>query len=209
MKQIKILIGTFCFSLLILASCQKTTVVPNDDDLDVVSDFASITSSIRGDSTDPSHHKCHFNITEIDIATLTSTITTYITTNYPGSTINRAGTDTLSNFYIKITKADGTHVGLLFDKNGVFVKEIMKGRKDDKGNEISVSNLPANVTAYITTNYAAAKIKRAKKLTDGSFVVIIEQADDTYLGLVFDASGVFISTIAVSDKQGRRKGRRR
>ncbi len=206
MKSFKNLMLLIAVAMLAITSCQKTnTLDPTVDDLAVVSDFAGLAAGTRGDSTDPKH-KCHLDITQIDITTLSSTITTSISTKYPGSTINIAGKDSLGNFYIKITKADGTHAGLLYDANGNFVKELLKGMRGKKGSEVAISSLPTTIITYISTNYATATAKKAIKLADGSFIVVLAQTDGTYIGLSFDSAGVFLATVTVCDKHGKKKG---
>lgn len=61
---------------------------------------------------------------------------------------------------------------------------------------VAVTDLPAAVTTYITTNYAGATIKRAAKdTTTGDFFVEITTADKKRVGLIFGANGTFKKAI--------------
>lgn len=60
-------------------------------------------------------------------------------------------------------------------------------------NQIAVTDLPSAVTAYITANYPNATIERAGKVEAGGYLVHLKKADGTKAGLVFDASGKFVS----------------
>lgn len=61
--------------------------------------------------------------TSIDISTLSATITGYISTNYAGSTIQKAFKSTLGTLVV-VKKSDGTYVGVLFNTDGTFNKEV-------------------------------------------------------------------------------------
>lgn len=61
--------------------------------------------------------------TSIDISTLSVTITGYISTNYAGSTIQKAFKSTLGTLVV-VKKSDGTYVGALFNADGTFNKEV-------------------------------------------------------------------------------------
>lgn len=61
--------------------------------------------------------------TSIDISTLSSTITTYISTNYAGSTIQKAFKSPEGTLVV-VKKSDGTFVGALFNADGTFNKEV-------------------------------------------------------------------------------------
>lgn len=215
MKSTKNFIAIFSLLLFAIISCQKEALTSSDsNEVDAVEDFLKMSSSATGvvcskDSTDSLHHRHHFNITEMDVNTLPSTVTDYISLTYPNAVIIKAGKDSLGYFYIKITKFDSTHVGLLFDPSGNFVKEIIHQGRFDKGTKIEASQLPSAVTTYISTNYSGLSIHKAILESDGSYKVILIQTDGSYLGLSFSSSGEFVSTITVMDKHGKRKGRRK
>ena len=194
----------FAFTII---SCQKEDALDTSADVEDVTDFLKMASSADAADSPAVRKKCR-DITQIDISTVRTEITAYIAANYAGSTIDKAGVDSLGNFFIKIVKADGSHIGLLFDANGNFVKELLRGHKNRKGTEIAAVDLPANASAYITANYATASIHKAIKMEDSTYKVILVLADGSYLGLGFDVNGNFVSTVTVKDKHGRKKRRK-
>ncbi len=74
----------------------------------------------------PKMHRKHGpgkHLTAVDITTLLADITSYIDTNYAGALIERAGVTADGKFVIALT-FNGKRKLLLFDENGVFVKEL-------------------------------------------------------------------------------------
>lgn len=216
MRKIKSLAALLVLFALALTSCQKQDETTNSEDADVVVDFLKMSSAdttsstCSKDSLDSTHRRHHVrNITEIDIATLPTTISTYINTNYAGATIQKAGVDSLGRYFIQIMKSDSTYIGLLFDASGNFVRELLRKKHDDRGTTIDPSALPASVSTYISTNYAGVTIRRAILESDGTYRVIIILADNSYLGLSFDASGNFVNAMTVTDHKGKKRGHRR
>ncbi len=68
------------------------------------------------------HHGCG-GITQIDIADLPTTITDYITANYPDADIQKAGQKTNSGNYGVVLNVDGNRVIVVFDEDGNFLFE--------------------------------------------------------------------------------------
>ncbi|MBD2703989.1 PepSY-like domain-containing protein [Spirosoma sp. BT702] len=97
-----------------LNACNKTAVDPDVDG-------AARSASVSGDSTKKPH-----SLTVVDVASLPTNVTTYITTNYAGATIKEARKDKAGNFVVAITVSDSTKV-LFFKADGTFVAEA--GRK--------------------------------------------------------------------------------
>jgi hypothetical protein len=62
-------------------------------------------------------------LTKLDPSTLSSTIVSYIDTNYAGATIEKAGTTATGETVVFIS-LNGDRKALLFDVNGNFVKEL-------------------------------------------------------------------------------------
>jgi hypothetical protein len=150
--------------------------------------------------------KGHCNLTEVAVADLSATIKSYITTNYAGATIDRAGTNAeIGNTIVKITLADGTHAGLVFDKDGKFLSaKTHKG----KGTSVATADLPAAITTYIKANYATASIAKARLMAGGTYGVLLTLADETYLGVGFDADGKFVSEFSMKNKSGKKHGKK-
>jgi hypothetical protein len=204
MKKIKLL-GIFLLGFAtLLTSCDKNDVDASVDgesalvDMMFLATGADSTGVMRG-------HRGHCNLTEVAVADLSSTITSYITANYSGATIDRAGTNAeTGNTMVKITLADGTHAGLIFDKDGTFLEaKTHKG----KGTEVATADLPTAITAYITANYATATIAKARVMEDSTYGVLLSLADETYLGVGFDANGAFVSEFSMKDKKGNKHGK--
>lgn len=212
MKKITFAIASFFFAL---TSCQKEDIINQDENavedvstfLKMATSSAALSTCTHADSADSLHRnkRHHIVITEIDIATLSSTISNYISTNYAGAIVQKAGVDSLGNTYIKIMKADSSFIGLLFDVNGNFIKELIRGHKGQRGTIIANSALPASVIPYIAASYATATIHKAILESDGTYKVILLLSDGTYLGLAFDANGNFVSIMTLKDKHGKKK----
>ncbi|HRG68365.1 MAG: hypothetical protein JNL65_12815 [Saprospiraceae bacterium] len=74
----------------------------------------------------PKDHRKHGkgkHLTAVDITTLLSDITNYIDANYAGASVERAGLTDDGKFVIAIS-FNGKRKLLLFDENGVFIKEL-------------------------------------------------------------------------------------
>lgn len=73
------------------------------------------------------HYAKKSKLTEVAVTALPAAITTYVSTNYAGYTIKRAGTDASGNYLVGILDSTGTKkVVLQFTSAGVFtaVKEV-------------------------------------------------------------------------------------
>jgi hypothetical protein len=70
---------------------------------------------------------------KVDVSTLPTSITTYISTTYAGSTVNSARKSSDGKYGVLVTKADGTKVMLGFDAAGVFLNELTMKEKGGKG----------------------------------------------------------------------------
>jgi len=68
------------------------------------------------------------NFTKIDVATLPAAVTSYVSTNYAGSTITQAGKDTQGRFVVFVRPASGHDVALLFAADGTFV-QVLNGKR--------------------------------------------------------------------------------
>jgi hypothetical protein len=138
--------------------------------------------------------------TPVAIADLLPAITTYITTNYPGATINVAHTETGGSFDVLITAADGSKIKLNFAADGTFVSaRVFRTNGNHHHNHansqtpVAIADLATSITTYISTTYAGATITSAHKESDGSFDVFITTAAGANLNLNFSAAGDFVS----------------
>jgi hypothetical protein len=127
------------------------------------------------------------------IADLATSITTYISNTYVGSTITSAHKEEDASFDVFIITAAGAHLNLNFSATGDFVSVSSNG-KNHSNHETPVLKadlLPA-ITTYITANYVGATITSAEKDWNGGFEVHITTATGVRLELNFDATGVFV-----------------
>lgn len=69
------------------------------------------------------HDKLH--LTQIDISSLPSAVTSYIASTYPGASIKKAGTDVNGSFFI-LVENNGQAIILIFNADGSFNKLIKK-----------------------------------------------------------------------------------
>ena len=198
----KVLFLLTAVSGLFLASCNNQEVAPDsiDDVLASVEASAARTAALNDTVT---KGKCKGKLTSIDIATLPATITTYINTNYAGSTIKFAGKDEKAQTVVGVS-LNNVETGLLFDANGVFVQALAHYGKKAKLTEVDITTLPASVGTYVTANYAGYTIKKAGKDADGNLLVGLKN-DTTHKVLKFDSAGKFVEELAIPP-HGKRKG---
>ena len=198
----KVLILLTAISGLFLASCNNQEVAPDstDDVLASIEASAARTAAVNDTVT---KGKCKGKLTSVDIATLPATITTYINTNYAGSTIKFAGKDEKGQYVVGVS-LNSVETGLLFDANGAFVQALTHYGKKAKLTEVDITTLPASIGTYVTANYAGYTIKKAGKDTDGNLLVGIKN-DTTHKVLKFDSAGVFKEELAIPPHGNRGK----
>lgn len=182
-----------------LWSCNQNQAVSPDAD--------SSTARIGADSTG---FFCRDSLTKIEVSALPATVTSYISTNFAGATINYAAKDDAGNFLIAITQND-QRKALLFNADGTYNKELMlrgggkghgpgkggpgpRGRDRDSLTQVAVANLPAAITSYITTNYASATIVTAALDANRGYIVMIKVGTDRK-ALLFNTDGTFTQEI--------------
>ena len=68
--------------------------------------------------------------TKIETSALPKVITDYIAKTYSGGTIEKAYKTDLGAYGVEVTKADKTKLIVAFDKNGVFVSELVHNNKN-------------------------------------------------------------------------------
>ncbi len=203
--------------MIALSGCEKNEAdsasISNDDTSSL--DFALLATSAVADSTAPDssnfgrgHHQGggkNCQVDEVEATELPSTITSYVSENYAGATIERAGKANNGSYIVHLKKSDGTLVGLLFDASGNFVSE--KSHRDIHGTPVTISDLPSTITTYISTNYAGSTIEKAIKDDKGNTLVLIKKTDATLAGLVFDSAGSFANEVTIKGKpRGHGKG---
>lgn len=145
---------------------------------------------------------------------LSARITSYLTTNYPDYTFIKAFSTTLKtsttiDSYVVAIHFNGKPVAIRFNAEGNFVKvlELREGndmRKDrdhhDGGcfdnrdgkqrDSLAISNLPAIIKAYMSTNYPKDTLKGAWVNKDLSVIVVSKNL--TFFANAFKLDGTFI-----------------
>jgi hypothetical protein len=130
----------------------------------------------------------------IDPASLPAAIKTYISTNYPSTTITKAE-KSATEYEVRLSNG----VKLEFNLDGTF-KEISGGRRGaDDGTQIDPATLPMAIKTYISTNYPTATITKAEKSAT-EYEVTLSNA----LKLEFRLDGTFKEISGGSGKSGRR-----
>ncbi|SDL69910.1 PepSY-like domain-containing protein [Siphonobacter aquaeclarae] len=173
---------------LYLTSCTKdsSAVADSEDALDAVTATAARYSASVDSVT---HKKCKGSLTDVDVSSLSATITSYIKQNYSSATIKIALKDQAGNTIVGI-EADGQPKALLFDANGAFVQELQHYKKAARLTAVAVADLPAAISSYISANYSGATIQKAGKNAEGSYFVAISVSGSIKV-LLFDSAGSF------------------
>ena len=129
----------------------------------------------------------------IDIADLSTTITDYITANYPDATIDGARTHPDKGYMVKLS----TDLIVLFDLDGNFVDEHEFMYHHGNRTKIEIADLSALITDYISTHYPDAIIKVAFEKDENIMVGVEENGDKKML--VFDSKNNFIEEKTCND----------
>jgi hypothetical protein len=191
----KVLFLLTAISGLFLASCNKQDVSPTSTLDDMFSSMQASAARTAAVNDTVTKGKCKGNLTSVDPATLPATVISYINTNYAGATIKFAGKDAKGQYVVGVS-VNSVETGLLFDANGAFVQKLERYGSKAKLTEVTIADLPANVSAYVTANYAGYTIKRAGKDADGSYLVGIDNGTGHKV-LKFDATGAFKEELPV------------
>jgi len=186
-------------------SCEQSEVSPDTNSVETsLSELAllAVSSSSRTttsdstatDSTGGFGRKC--SLSEVKTRSLPATITTYITSNYAGASIQKVGKASEGGYIVYIKKTDATYAALSFDASGTFVSE------STPATSVEVASLPDAVTSYISTTYAGSTVKKAVVASDGRYLVAVEKADGNIVGLAFTAEGAFVQEVSMKSKFG-------
>lgn len=123
----------------------------------------------------------------IDVATLPTAVTDYITANYSGETITVAVVKPSGKFGVELSS--GTV--LLFDADGNFIK-VCDGQPDGGPHQhhcdtelAALTDLPQAAQDYIATNYADATLVRGCVKNNGNYIVKLSND----VKILFDADG--------------------
>ncbi len=205
MKKTLVFLGLFVGMFTLLFSCNQAEIDPLEDETALLTDFLFFATA--DDSTGHPYGKKH-ELTAIELTAIPAAITDYITANYPGATLEKAGVTTKGFTVIKAILADGSSIGLVFDASGVFVKEHVHRGKNLIGTKVEISELPVVITDYIATTFPGATIHHARVSDDGKYGIIIDKADGSKAMLGFAADGTFIQELTFADR-GKKRGKRK
>ena len=83
--------------------------------------------------------------TSVDVASLPAAITSYISTTYAGSTIEKAVVASDGRYLVAVRKADSNIVGLAFTAEGTFVQEVsMRSKFGCRSSSTTSTTTPSN-----------------------------------------------------------------
>ncbi len=184
-----------------LMSCNREDVTTSTtDEAAEVLTLSAARVAVAADSV--TKQKCKGKLTALEVSALPATVTAYVQQTYPTASIKLAATDEKGNLIVGIT-VDSQPKALLFTAAGAFVQELSHYHKKAKLTEVTLTDLPASITTYITTNYAGATLQKAGKNADGAYFVAIKSGDSMKV-LRFDANGTFVEELV---KEARPKKR--
>ncbi len=134
-------------------------------------------------------------------------IASYLTSNYANYAFLKGyilkNTDsTIKGYVVRIMKSDSSKVGVSFDANSNFLKELTVKKAHARPDSVAQASLPASIGSYLTTNYAGYTFGKAFSVKDttgsiANYVVIIQANGNTY-STVFDGQGTFVTARQVS-----------
>jgi hypothetical protein len=156
-------------------------------------------------------------------ANLSASITTYLTTSYPGYVFHKAfavkNKSGVTAGFAVVIYYNQKAVGLAFDKAGNFVKVLEQreksdlhgttgwhfgGRFSDRDGKlkdtIALVSLSSTVHLYMTANYPTDTLVRAYLNKDGGIVVITR--NNGAFATAFNASFQFIKRVQLHSKEG-------
>lgn len=139
------------------------------------------------------HHK-----DTIAITALPSSITSYMTTNYPKDTLVHALVNRDSSYNV-ISKDTGVYI-TQFTKASVFIKRVQLFPHVKTITTLTQNQLPASVSTYLTTTYPAYVFDAAYQVNVNGvlkgYAVVIDANSTKYL-VTFDSGGVFVKAYAI------------
>jgi hypothetical protein len=209
-------------ALMSLSSCQKDSMsIDNELEFAKLEAITISSTSALGSSFGPSDSlyamgacKKGFKKTPIELAALSSSISSYLNTNYAGFTFQKAyqisnQTTATTDSYIVVIQFNAKPVALKFDAAGAFVNVLelregrnMKGRggwhaggffdhRDGKQRDtLAISAIPSAIRTYMSTTYSTDTIVHAFVNRDQSIVVISKNIN--YFATAFNASNTFL-----------------
>src|SRR5690606_13760596 len=123
-----------------------------------------------------------FGDEDIAAGDLAASIRDFVSTHFPGATIEEAERENNGNIEIELS----TDEELVFDANGNFLGRADDDDDDDRDDEdIAVADLPQMIRDYITANYPDNSIIEVEREDDNGFEVTLNNGVE----LEFDSEG--------------------
>ena len=212
--------------ILTLSACKKDNVLSLDDELQFVKLEAitiSSTSAVSGsgNGTDSLYAmdacKKGNKKTRVEQSSLSASITTYLSANYPGNTFLKAyqianQTTSVIESFIVVVQFNEKPVAIKFDASGIFLKvlEIREGRnmkgkggwhagglfdnRDGKQRDtLAISAIPSAIKAYMLSTHPADTLVHAFVNKDQSIILISRNIE--FYATSFTTANVFIKRI--------------
>jgi hypothetical protein len=144
----------------------------------------------------------------IDPATLPTTITTYLETNYAGYVIKKAGsrtdsTGTILDYLVEFSLNNQIYE-IRFDASGTFLSLEMEDGSHEC-TELAETDLPTAITSYLTTNYNGYTFNHARAIKTNGIITgygVEITYNNVKVRLLFDATGAFVSLDTTGDGKG-------
>lgn len=212
--------------ILTLSACKKDNVLSLDDELQFVKLEAitiSSTSAVSGsgNATDSLYAmdacKKGNKKTRVEQSSLSASITTYLSANYPGNTFLKAyqianQTTSVIESFVVVVQFNEKPVAIKFDASGIFLKvlEIREGRnmkgkggwhagglfdnRDGKHRDtLAISAIPSAIKAYMLSTHPADTLVHAFVNKDQSIILISRNIE--FYATSFTTANVLIKRI--------------
>ena len=212
--------------ILTLSACKKDNVLSLDDELQLVKLEAitiSSTSAVSGsgNATDSLYAmdacKKGNKKTRVEQSSLSASIKTYISANYPGNTFLKAyqisnQTSSVIESFVVVVQFNEKPVAIKFDASGIFLKvlEIREGRnmkgkggwhagglfdnRDGKHRDtLAISAIPLAIKSYMLSTHPADTLVHAFVNKDQSIILISRNIE--FYATSFTTANVFIKRI--------------
>ena len=212
--------------ILTLSACKKDNVLSLDDELQFVKLEAitiSSTSAVSGsgNATDSLYAmdacKKGNKKTRVEQSSLSASITTYLSANYPGNTFLKAyqisnQTSSVIESFVVVVQFNEKPVAIKFDASGIFLKvlEIREGRnmkgkggwhagglfdnRDGKHRDtLAISAIPLAIKSYMLSTHPADTLVHAFVNKDQSIILISRNIE--FYATSFTTANVLIKRI--------------
>ncbi len=134
-----------------------------------------------------------FGDEEIPVASLPQSILSFIATNYPTASIEKAEQENNGNYELKLSN----DVEIIFDAEGNFLGQAKDefGNDDSDDEDIEIADLPDMIQSYIAEHYPGLSIVEAEHESNGTYEVTLSDGTE----IKFDDNGKYLGE---DDKNG-------